>query len=84
MGIDCDVSAYCDGCHSHIYDDRVYCEGCAGDTDPSDIEFEAKSLAVELVKEWFDDNALILTKEQYAFGQVMYESVRRGQLPVFS
>lgn len=81
MSIECDVTVYCDGCHSSIYDDHVYCVGCAGDLDTHELDTAAHEKAVELVKDWFDDNELILTAEQWAFGEAMHESIRRGTYP---
>ena len=80
MSVDIDVSTYCDGCHRYMDDsDYIYCKGCH---EPDVPWTAARDLFAEQVKEWFDNNELILTKEQYAFGQIMLDSVRFSRMPL--
>ena len=80
---DVEVEVSCDKCDDTIpeYRGRMYCGSCAGISDGEKFDTN-DNMEAEFVKEWFDDNALILSKEQYAFGQIMLDSVRSGRLPV--
>ena len=78
---DDDVTVECDKCYTSLSDyDSVYCGACAGVHDDEHFD-TVYAQAVEIVKDWFDDNTLILSDKQQAFGQVMLDSVERGRLP---
>jgi len=79
---DVDVEVSCDKCNDTIpeYRGKIYCGECAGIHKDEQVDSNHSPIA-EAVKEWFDDNALILADSEYAFGQEIIESMRSGRMP---
>ena len=78
---DVEVSIECDKCYKDLSDwEKVYCSGCAGIHDKEHFD-TVHAQTIDLVRDWFDDNELILADSEYAFGQEIIESMRSGRMP---
>lgn len=76
-----EITIACDGCRSELCDgDWVYCSGChktKGEETP-----EVRDRALQLVRQWIDDNYLLLSSDDRQLFEIMFESMKGGRPPL--